>query len=125
MHNQRVAFYSHDTMGMGHLRRNLLIAGSIADHPVRAEILMISGATETAGFAERAGLDCVTLPALSKDLQGQYSAKRFRWSLERIIQFRARLIHAAVECFQPDVFIVDKVPRGISNELDLTLRQLR
>jgi predicted glycosyltransferase len=121
----RVAFYSHDTMGLGHLRRNLLIAGALADRPVRAEVLIISGAREAAFFTEQASLDCVTLPALHKDLRGQYSARNLDWSMERIVQFRSRIIAAAIEEFQPDIFVVDKVPRGIGNELDPVLEKLR
>ncbi|MEZ6041369.1 MAG: hypothetical protein R3C20_12750 [Planctomycetaceae bacterium] len=121
----RIALYSHDTMGMGHLRRNLLIADSLTAQPVNAEALIISGAREAAFFAEQAGLDCVTLPSLHKDLCGRYTARNFDWSLEQILFFRSRIMSAALDCFQPDVLIVDKVPRGIGNELDPVLKQLR
>jgi predicted glycosyltransferase len=121
----RVAFYSHDTMGMGHLRRNLLIAAAMTRSSVSAEALIISGASETAWFSQQAGMDCVTLPALHKDICGQYKSRSFDWSLERILAFRSRIIAATIECFQPDVFVVDKVPRGIGNELDAALNSLR
>ena len=121
----RIALYSHDTMGMGHLRRNLLIAGSLTTAPLNAETLVISGAREASYFSEQAGLDCVTLPSLRKDLSGHYSARNFDWSLEQILYCRSRIISTAIECFQPDVFIVDKVPRGIGNELEPVLKQLR
>ncbi|MBL8814908.1 MAG: hypothetical protein JNL58_02675 [Planctomyces sp.] len=121
----RVAFYSHDTMGMGHLRRNLLIASAMTRSSVSAEALIISGASETAWFSQQASMDCVTLPALHKDTCGQYKSRSFDWSLERILAFRSRIIAATIECFQPDVFVVDKVPRGIGNELDAALSALR
>ncbi|MCA9047548.1 MAG: hypothetical protein KDA89_02400 [Planctomycetaceae bacterium] len=121
----RIALYSHDTMGMGHLRRNLLIAGSVAGQPLNAETLIVSGACEASYFSEKAGLDCVTLPSLHKNLCGQYTARNFDWSLERILFFRSRIISAALDCFQPDVLIVDKVPRGIGNELEMVLKHLR
>ncbi|MGK7958735.1 MAG: glycosyltransferase, partial [Crocosphaera sp.] len=42
----RIAFYSHDTMGLGHKRRNLLIAQSLAHSPLNTDILVISGMSD-------------------------------------------------------------------------------
>jgi len=53
----RVALYSHDTMGLGHLRRNLLIARTLADSPWPMSILMIAGAREASAFALPPGVD--------------------------------------------------------------------
>ncbi|MDX1927829.1 MAG: glycosyltransferase [Pirellulaceae bacterium] len=121
----RIALYSHDTMGMGHIRRNLLIASSLVKDSANVEALLISGTREAAFFATQAGLDCVTLPALSKDTQGGYSARHFDWSLEKTVQLRSRIIAAAVDEFRPDIFIVDKIPLGIGNELESTMRLLK
>ena len=120
----RIALYSHDTMGMGHIRRNLLIASSLVKEGANVEALLISGTREAAFFATQAGLDCVTLPALCKDTQGGYSARHFDWSLEKTVQLRSRIIAAAVDEFRPDLFIVDKIPLGIGNELESTMRLL-
>ncbi len=121
----RVAFYSHDTMGMGHLRRNLLIASSLAGSSVQAEALLIAGAREAAFFAEQAGLDCITLPSLSKNIEGRYSGKHFSWSLSEMTELRSRVIASALLGFKPDVLIVDKVPQGIGDELKRTLKLIR
>lgn len=121
----RLAFYSHDTMGMGHIRRNLLIATSIVRECRNVEVLLIAGTREAAFFASQAGLDCVTLPALAKNSDGQYSARHLRWSLEEITRLRSRIIQAAMDEFMPDVFVVDKLPRGIGNELVATLERLQ
>ncbi len=79
----RLAFYSHDTMGMGHIRRNLLIASAIIRNCPNVEVLLISGTREAAYFATEAGLDCVTLPALAKGADGRYSARHLGWSFEQ------------------------------------------
>ncbi len=97
----RVAFYSHDTMGMGHIRRNLLIASAIAQNCSNIEILLIAGTREAAYFATQAGLDCVTLPALTKSLDGKYSARHLGWSLEETTRLRSRVIQATLEEFAP------------------------
>jgi predicted glycosyltransferase len=39
----RIVLYSHDTMGLGHKRRNLLIAQALGSSDINADILMISG----------------------------------------------------------------------------------
>lgn len=121
----RVAFYSHDTMGMGHLRRNMLIASALSAGSLRADTLLIAGTREAGFFAEQAGLDCVTLPALHKNNSGHYSAKHYDWSLEKTAQLRGRVIASTLLAFQPDVFVVDKLPQGICDELLRVLRILR
>lgn len=122
---QRIALYSHDTMGMGHIRRNLLIASALVKNCPNVETLLISGTREAAYFATQAGLDCITLPALSKNLNGQYSARHWNWSLEETTRLRSKIIAAAMDEFAPDVFIVDKMPQGIGHELVTTLKNLQ
>jgi predicted glycosyltransferase len=121
----RIVLYSHDTMGMGHIRRNLLIASSLVKEDLNVEALLISGTREAAFFATQAGLDCITLPAISKDKFGGYSARHYDWTLEKTVQLRSKIIATAVEEFRPDLFVVDKIPRGIGGELESTLRSLK
>ncbi|HVM13584.1 MAG TPA: hypothetical protein VM287_04560, partial [Egibacteraceae bacterium] len=40
---RRVVLYSHDTLGLGHVRRNLAIAGAFVRGEPRPDILLISG----------------------------------------------------------------------------------
>ncbi len=121
----RVALYSHDTMGLGHTRRNVLIAQTLASCGLPLDILLIRGMGEGLGANLPAGIDCLTLPALHKQSDGSYSARNLSLELADIVQLRAHTLHAALTAFAPDVLIVDNVPRGAQNELDLTLAQLR
>ena len=121
----RVAFYSHDTMGMGHIRRNLLIASSLVRSDANIEALLVAGTREASFFAAQAGLDCVTLPALAKDGQGCYSARHLGWNFEQTVRMRSRIIAATLDEFRPDLFVVDKIPLGIGNELLSSLRLLK
>lgn len=120
----RIALYSHDTMGLGHMRRNFLIAQSFIRSLPEASVLMIAGAREASVFAMPTGVDCLTLPALCKVGRGKYEARNLEVDIEEIIAIREKTISAALEAFEPDVFIVDNVPRGVKNELNLTLEQL-
>jgi len=65
------------------------------------------------------------LPALTKDRHGYYKARHYGWSLEKTARLRSRIIASALLEFEPDLFVVDKLPRGIGNELNRSLRQLR
>lgn len=121
----RIVLYSHDTMGLGHMRRNLLIAKAVTESHLDANILMITGRSIATAFAMPAGVDCLTLPALRKQVDGGYAANSLALSLEDICNVRAKTIRGAIEAFQPDVLIVDNVPRGANQELDETLEYLR
>jgi predicted glycosyltransferase len=121
----RIALYSHDTMGLGHMRRNLLLAQALCASPLNAVILMIAGAREAAAFTMPPGVDCLTLPALSKDGEGQYSCRHMPISLQQIVSLRSAAIRAALDAFEPDVLVVDNVPRGAVRELDPTLTSIR
>lgn len=113
----RIALYSHDTMGLGHMRRNLLIAQALMRSPAPPSILMVAGAREAGGLRLPGGVDIVTLPALAKDGDGELRARDLDLSLAEIVRLRSRIITAAIEGFRPDVLIVDKVPRGAMREL--------
>ncbi len=121
----RIAFYSHDTMGMGHIRRNLLIASAVVKSSSNIEALLVAGTREAAYFATQAGLDCVTLPALAKSADGKYQARNLAWSMEDTTRLRSQIIKATMDAFAPDVFVVDKLPKGIGDELLPTLDMLR
>ncbi len=121
----RIALYSHDTQGLGHIRRNLLLASVFQKMECEPVILMLSGARELGSFAIPPGVDCVTLPALAKNAQGQYGSRCLNVTVDEVVDIRRGVFRAALEAFSPDVFVVDKAPRGALNELDGVLHSLR
>lgn len=122
---RRIALYSHETMGLGHLRRNLLIAEALSHSALQPTILLITGAREASAFALPRGVDCVTLPAVRKSMDGQYYARGLDVSFADLIALRSNIIRATLDAFQADVFIVDKVPRGTGHELDAALQSMQ
>lgn len=122
---RRIVLYSHDGMGIGHIRRNLLIAGALSRSTPDAAILLIAGVCEAAAFELPANVDCLTVPALCKDSEGKYQSRRLPFTRKQIIMLRGASIRGAVQAFDPDVMIVDKLPRGVGKELDRTLRMLK
>ena len=119
----RIALYSHDTVGLGHTRRNLLIAHTLVRH--MADVLLVAGAPESTAFSIPQGADCLALPALSKGQDGRYRPRRLNMDTADLISLRSQVIRAAMEAFRPDVVIVDKVPRGAYGELNPALEFLR
>jgi predicted glycosyltransferase len=112
-------------MGLGHMRRNLLLAQALQHSRLQAVVLMIAGAREASQVTQAAGVDCVALPSLWKDGAGQYSPRHLDVPLADLLSVRARTAAAALEAFAPDVLIVDNVPRGALHELDPALEALR
>ena len=106
------------------MRRSLLIAQTLAYPPSELVILMVAEARQAGAFAMPPGMDCLILPALRKDMDGQYEARYLDISLHELVALRAKAIRAALEVFEPDVLIVDKLPRGALRELDPTLESL-
>lgn len=121
----RIALYSHDTMGMGHMRRNLMISQALADCNLPTNILMITGANQASAAQMPPGVDCVTLPSLRKESDGSYLSRSLDIPLEDIKKIRSQMICSSIETFEPDIFIVDNVPRGALNELDDVLLNIR
>jgi predicted glycosyltransferase len=112
-------------MGLGHMRRNLLLAQALKRSRLHAVVLMIAGAREASLLTAAAGVDCVALPSLRKDEQGLYHPRHLEVSLADLLALRAKTAGAALEAFAPDVLIVDNVPRGALRELDPVLEALR
>lgn len=117
----RIVFYSHDTMGLGHIRRNLLLASELLIAIPEAEVLLISGIHESGSFHLPKGADIITLPTYFKTAEGEYHPRSLGKDVQRLISLRADIIQAAMKTFKPDVFIVDNVPRGAMSELDRIL----
>ncbi|MDQ3462059.1 MAG: glycosyltransferase, partial [Actinomycetota bacterium] len=122
---RRVALYSHDTQGLGHIRRNLAIATALAAAEPAPEILIISGAPGAGALPLPPGTDCLTLPALGKRADGSYQPRSLAASLGALTELRSRIIQAALTSFDPDLLIVDKVPWGACGELEPALADLR
>ena len=117
----RIALYSHDTMGLGHIRRTSLLARALRRPPLDARVLLLSGIRESGAYPLPDGIDSITLPAYRKHPDGSYGARALGVSLERLIALRSATLAAALDAFAPDVFIVDNVARGALGELDDSL----
>lgn len=121
----RVALYSHDAQGLGHIRRNLAIAHALRGSGAALDLLLLTSAPDAAHAGRPDGCDIVSIPALSKDERGQYRSRHLSVGSERVIAMRQALLHAALASFAPDVLIVDKHARGLRGELEPALEVVR
>lgn len=121
----RVALYSHDAQGLGHIQRNLVIAAALQRGERAPDVLVFSGAEEAAVLARSARCDVVTLPALRKRLDGSYAPRHLSGGLAELVAVRSAILASTLEAFAPDLVIVDKLPGGAFGELVPALGQLR
>lgn len=121
----RVVLYSHDTLGFGHLRRNMLLAGALRRLDPAPDVLMIAGMAEAGAFRRPEGVDMLTLPAYGKRADGSYHARSLALDLAELARLRGDIIRGAMLAYDPDLVIVDNVPRGAQSELDRALSALR
>lgn len=122
---RRIAFYSHDTQGLGHIRRNIALAGSIVAAEPRTDVLILTGAPQATSLPLPANTEVITVPTVAKDADGEYTAATFAMDLEALLELRSNVITTALTAFQPDVVVVDKVARGLDGELEQGLAALR
>jgi predicted glycosyltransferase len=121
----RIALYSHDTLGLGHMRRNLLLAQTLAASPLAPVTLALVGKPEACRFPLPPRGERIVLPGLRKRPDGAYEPAAAGIALGQLVELRGRLLRAALEAFRPDLLIVDNVPRGALRELDDALALLR
>jgi predicted glycosyltransferase len=124
----RVLLYSHDSLGLGHVRRNLALAHvlstqlpGITGRPVTGLLL-----TSLDGLADQLpeNFDILALPGVTKR-NGAYYPRGMAVSRQRLQRMRASLLTAAVLEFGPDLMIVDRHAFGVDGELSEALQQLR
>ena len=123
--HKRVLMYSHDSFGLGHLRRCRTIAHSLVEDFGGLSVLIISGSTIAGAFDYRSRVDFVKIPSVIKLRNGEYTSLDRHIDLQETLEMRASIIRSTAETFQPDIFIVDKEPLGLRGEVEETLSYLK
>lgn len=121
----RIALYSPGMVGLGHLRRNLLLARKLSRDWPDAAILMLTEAREAGSFEFPERVDCVSLPAISKNADGTCRSRRINVDVKKLVRIRSAVLQSALTEFDPDVLIVDHLPRGALGELTGALERIR
>lgn len=121
----KVLMYSHDTFGLGHLRRSRTIAHALVSHFRRAQVSIISGSPVLDAFPRERRVDYIQLPAALKLSNGSYASGNTDSSFEQTIAAREAVIRDAAMRLRPDLVIVDKEPLGLAREMLPTLEWLK
>jgi predicted glycosyltransferase len=121
----RVLIYSHDTFGLGHLRRSRAIANAIVERWPNASVVIISGSPVIGNFEFGSGVDYIRIPGVTKLPDGDYRSLNLNLSLDAAVGLRQAIILRAAEVFEPDVLIVDKEPTGFRGEVLPALEYLK
>ena len=108
--NARVLIYSHDTFGLGHLRRCRSIAQSLVERRKGLSVLILSGCPIIGSFDFRTRVDFVRVPGVIKLRNGEYSSLSLHMDVSEVMELRASIIQHTAKIFQPDLLIVDKEP---------------
>jgi predicted glycosyltransferase len=113
----KILMYSHDSYGLGHLRRTLALAEAFVGAETGTSVLILTGSTVSGTFRMSLGIDLVKLPSAVKVASGVYEASRMSIDFQSLKYLRSSLILSAVTSFDPDAFIVDKAPLGMKREV--------
>lgn len=125
VNNLRVLMYSHDTFGLGHLRRCRTIAHALVQHFSGMQVLIVSGSEIAGAFDYKSRVDFVKIPSVIKLRNGEYTSLSKHIDLKNTVELRHSIIRQTAESFQPDIFIVDKEPMGLKGEIEDTLGYLK
>ena len=121
----RILIYSHDSFGLGHLRRCRSIAHSLVSRFKGLSVLILSGSPIIGSFDFKARVDFVRVPGIIKLRDGAYTSLGLHIDLEQTLRMRESIIFHTAETFKPDIFLVDKEPTGLQGEVTSTLKMLR
>ena len=125
MRDARILIYSHDTFGLGHLRRCRSIAHALVQEDKELSVLIMSGSPIIGSFDFRARVDFVRVPGVIKLRNGDYTSLNLHIDIDQTLQIRSSIMHHTADIFNPDIFIVDKEPLGLRGEIENTLWMLK
>lgn len=121
----RILVYSHDTFGLGNIRRMLRISEALVEHDPTVSVLIVTGSPMLHAFRLPPRIDYVKLPCLARDIEGTYGVRHLDMQFADAVRMRAGLIMSAMSDFHPDIVLIDKKPLGVAGELGPALALLR
>ena len=122
----RIAIFTHDTFGLGHVRRCLHIIQGLSEQAPDAAILFVTGSPVVHAMQSLpSNADYIKVPTLVKTGSQGSQPPHLPIPLPEIQLIRERVIQNAIHAFQPDLFLVDNFPLGAQRELLPVLQALK
>src|SRR2546430_13807358 len=109
----RILIYSHDTFGLGHLRRCRTIAHALVERYKQLSVLILSGSPIIGSFDFRARVDFVRVPGVIKLRNGEYTPLNLHLDIAQVLSMRASIIPHTAGSFDPGLFLLGQEPRGL------------
>jgi predicted glycosyltransferase len=123
--DKRTLLYSHDTFGLGHLRRSRTIATALIEADPNCSALIVTGSPIAGRFDFPERVDHVRLPGVVKLADGSYTSSNLPMDIDEMARLRGAIIATVERELQPNLLIVDKEPWGFRSELAETLKAAR
>ena len=121
----RVAMYSHDTFGLGHITRTLRLARATVEAIPSASVLVLTGSPIAHRLTFPQGVEYVKLPSVRKRGPETYVPRELSIPFWRLRQMRVRILRDTVRLFRPHILFVDNVPLGMRGEILPSLEDLK
>jgi predicted glycosyltransferase len=121
----RMMIYSHDTFGLGHLRRCRRLAHAFVEKYQNLSVLILSGCPIIGSFDFKPRVDFVRIPGIQKQADGTYDAYHLGLPVQDVLTIRRKILLKSTQAFKPHLFLVDKEPWGLQGELKPTLHWLK
>ncbi len=102
-------FYSHHSLGMGHLVRSLALAGALTK---RFDVVLLNGGPLPGGIRIPAGIEVVALPPIAQDEAHQLVSRDARYSATEARTLRREIILATYQRTAPAVIVLELFPFG-------------
>ena len=112
----RLLIYSHDSFGLGHLRRCRAIAHHLVETFRHLSVLILSGSPIIGSFDFKSRVDFVRVPGVIKLRNGEYTSLQLHIDIEQTLAMRSSIIQHTADIFDPHLFLVDKEPLGLRGE---------
>jgi len=125
LNNIRLLIYSHDSFGLGHLRRCRTIAHALVDEYKGLSVLIMTGSPIIGRFDFKARVDFIRIPGVIKLHNGEYTSLGLHIDLADTMELRESIILNTSKVFKPDIFLVDKEPGGLKGEVISTLEHFK
>jgi predicted glycosyltransferase len=116
-------FTSHDGFGLGHVRRNVVIAAALLRRDPWARVTVVTGVADQLAWLRHPALDVVRVPPLVKGSDGRY--RHATLDVPTALARRSELFDDAIAARHPDVVVVDRHPYGVGGELRPGLARAR
>jgi predicted glycosyltransferase len=121
----KVLLYSHDTFGLGNIRRTLLLSETLGEVYTAASLLIVTGSPMIHAFRIPPRTDYIKLPCVTRPEADRYEPTYLRSRSAEVSDIRSGVLERAILGFAPDLLIVDKRAAGIGGELIEPLRSIR